>query len=194
MARQNAYSKTLGKPPLARELKLELKKHRYTFALVAKHLNISADSLRGWINRNRFPEEHLRGIAELARLPTDMNALANRYEFELQSEPAAGFALPSEPKLSEALAVMDNRLDDLRKIYADFGHDVLMLFNALGPSDAFVYIALDELPYEVDGVGWNVTKEKVINAIRRGCLFRLSLSVRGGHHTDPGRFSIQEAH
>jgi lambda repressor-like predicted transcriptional regulator len=156
------------KPMISDVLKAELKKHGFTLARAAKTLRISPDSLRGWISRNRFPQEELLKLAKLGAMPTDLGTLQELYQYGVHTQPELTSSDPALQSVRDVLGFMDQRVDDLRRFYRDFGHDVQLLFGALGQGDLFVYCALDKLPYEVDSVGWTVTGTRITEAVRRG--------------------------
>jgi hypothetical protein len=160
-------TKSSPKQRLSKALKVGLQSKGFTLVKAAKTLGIKPDTLRGWISRNRFPQEELLRLAQLAGLPTDLIQLRGRYIVNLQTQPellSSGGVLRT---LDEALSFLDTRIDDQLRLYRDFGHDVRLLFGALAEGDIFVYCALDELPYELDSLGWTVAGELVAQAIER---------------------------
>lgn len=66
-----------NKQALASALKRELKQHGFTQDRAAKMLRLQPASLRGWMMRNRFPQEDLIKLVSLAGMSTDLRKLSS---------------------------------------------------------------------------------------------------------------------
>ncbi len=75
-------SKSNSKLPMAQVLKQELYKRGFTLVRASETLSIRPGTLRAWIGRNRFPEQDLLRLTELAGLPVDLEELQRQYLFQ----------------------------------------------------------------------------------------------------------------
>ncbi len=126
-----------------------------TLTRAAQDLGINPNSVRSWVSQNRFPEEELLRLAELAGLPPNIDSLQKKYEIKLtKSTRRTTFlsmrqrSLAKTDNLHHVFDAMDLKVEQLQKLYEDFGQDVQALFESMQKDDLFIYLSVNELPYE----------------------------------------------
>jgi transcriptional regulator with XRE-family HTH domain len=146
----------------------------------AKEINVEERNLRQWFSRNRFPAQSLMALARLASMPTDIDVLKQRYEFQLsksKADPArsvlADVSADGLSSLERALKNLDQRfeaLDPSRRLFESFAHDVEGVFSSMSDDDVFIFWSVDQTPFEMLPEN-NLARREVAAAVEKGAFF-----------------------
>ncbi len=168
----------MQKPELSGEIKTRLIARHSTINRLAKDAgNLSASTLRSWINRNKFPKLEWQKIGKLLGLPTEPEEVEKEFDVKWAREistPERDYSIAEtsgEKTMDAGLRTIEGKFERISGIYKDFGEDVKKLFSSMQKDDAFYYFSLDEIPYEMTDEGWRETGNEIIEAIKRGARF-----------------------
>jgi hypothetical protein len=149
---------------------------------IAKQFGIPSSSLRNWLKRNKYPERFLPSLAKFAGLPTNLNQLAQEFEFRLTRpirRRATGSPLSPEDHLG-LLGIyrrFELQAQSFEKMQRKFGMEVREFFSAMRTGDVFFYFSLNVEPFEWEE-GWQAVGALVQEAVERGAYFVYCLPDR----------------
>lgn len=167
----------MPKSLLAEELKKRLTERGYSVAAAARALGLSANSLRSWMRRNRYPADQLDPIAKFVDLPTQPAELSRSFRFEVAREKLTygrrlGKILDEEaPGLDEVLELLNAQWTDSLPSHSVRSNEFRSLIRSLGQGDLYVHCSLDQIPYEMEASGLAAFGEDVARAVKRGAKF-----------------------
>jgi transcriptional regulator with XRE-family HTH domain len=156
-----------------------------TVGTLAELTDVKSSTVRNWIQRNRYPREHLRLIAQEIGLEGDIENPGLEYEFEWLD-----ITRSSIVQIDNCWNVDKfwNAVEEIRQGKISFNDAVRNLFSAMGPNDEFYYISLTEVPFEMSGDTCYTLKKElheiVAKANSKGALFKYIL---------PGAKAVEQA-
>jgi hypothetical protein len=163
-------------PKLSGMLKERLIREAGSIVRAAERLNLSDNSLRVWLNRDKYPPAELRGILRFVGMGDDLTELQKQFSFETTNpkrEPlfSERERAQSVNSLSGALVLMDERFGQLSRLSQRIGEDIGLLFGSMKKNDLFVFLSLTEIPYEMTATGWAASGGLIERALTEGAHF-----------------------
>jgi transcriptional regulator with XRE-family HTH domain len=111
-----------------------------TVGSLAEFTGVKTSTIRNWIQRNKFPREHLKKIAQEIGLEGDIEEIKSKYKFDWLDSARNNIDDETFRDLVESVR--------LSKI--SFSESVHRFFSKLGKNDEFYYMSLTMIPFEMD--------------------------------------------
>ena len=157
------------KPLLSGELKKRLVDRMSSVSNAARQLGIAPSSVRGWLYRDHYPEIELLELLRASGLPTELSKLRELFQFKTTTPRKLPKSRPRDIRpvddLTEALALVDQRVEQFSRLYQQFNAEVGLLFDSMRNDDVFIYLSLTEHPIETGETGFQHAGPKIAQAI-----------------------------
>lgn len=137
-----------------------------TVGSLAEFTGVKTSTIRNWIQRNKFPREHLQIIAQEIGLEGGIEEIESKYTFEWSD---------STRNNSDNETFRDI-VESIRFGRISFNESVNRLFSKLGKNDNFYYMSSTQIPFEMDSDTSPDIRENlyeiIANASLKGASFR----------------------